>query len=67
MAAFPLPQCDAAALKRRLYDEYKVEVPIIDRSGSQMVRVSIQGYNTHEDVRVLVAALAALLPEVAAN
>lgn len=67
MAAFPLPRCDAATLKRRLYDEYRVEVPIVEWNGLQMVRVSIQGYNTLEDVRALVAALAALLPEVAAS
>ncbi|MDP2856996.1 MAG: aminotransferase class V-fold PLP-dependent enzyme [Bacillota bacterium] len=65
MAAFPLPRCDAVTLKRRLHDEYRVEVPIVEWNGRQMVRVSIQGYNTLEDVRALVAALAALLPEVA--
>jgi isopenicillin-N epimerase len=67
MAAFPLARCDAATLKRRLYDEYRVEVPIVDWNGRQMVRVSIQGYNTREDVDALVAALADLLPEVAAS
>ena len=62
MAAFPLPACDAAALQRRLYDEHRVEVPIIDRNGRQFVRVSVQGYNTREDVDALVRALSDLLP-----
>jgi isopenicillin-N epimerase len=66
MAAFPLPHCDTVELKRRLYDEYRVEVPIVEWNGRQLVRVSIQGYNTREDVEALVAALAKLLPEVAA-
>jgi hypothetical protein len=43
MAAFPLPSCDGAALPRRLYDEYRVEVPVIDWNGRQFVRVSVQG------------------------
>jgi isopenicillin-N epimerase len=73
MAAFPLPPCDAGELKRRLYDEYRVEVPIIEwapsgsqgaREQRQFVRVSVQGYNTREDVDALVSALQALLPKV---
>ena len=66
MAALPLPGCDAVALKRRLYDEYRVEVPVVEWNGRQFVRVSIQGYNT-VDVATLVAALAQLLPQVAAG
>ena len=30
MAAFPLPACDAAVFQRRLYDENRVEVPILE-------------------------------------
>jgi isopenicillin-N epimerase len=62
MATFELPACDAGELKRRLYDEYRVEVPIIEWGGRQFVRVSVQGYNTREDVEALVEALGALLP-----
>jgi len=64
MAAFALPPCDAPALKQRLYDEHRVEVPIVEWGGRQLVRVSIQGYNTPEDVRALVDGLRALLPQV---
>jgi len=62
MAAFPLPACDAGMLQRRLYDEFRVEVPVIDWNGRQFVRVSAQGYNTAEDVETLVEALGNLLP-----
>jgi isopenicillin-N epimerase len=62
MAAFPLPACDGTKLQRQLYDEYRIEVPIIEWNGRQLVRVSIQGYNTPADVDVLVAALGKLLP-----
>jgi isopenicillin-N epimerase len=65
MAAFPLPPCDAAVLQRRLYDEFRVEVPVIEWGGREFVRVSVQGYNTAEDVEALVKALARLLPELA--
>lgn len=65
MATFPLPACDAGWLKRRLYDEYRIEVPIIEWGGRQFVRVSVQAYNTQHDVEALVEALRNLLPPVA--
>ena len=65
MASFPLAPCDAGALQRRLHDEYRVEVPVIGCNGRQLVRVSIQGCKTPEDVEALLTALRALLPEVA--
>ena len=61
MAAVPLPPCDAGGLQKRLYDEYRVEVPMIEWNGRQLVRVSVQGYNTRGDVDALVEALRALL------
>ena len=62
MAAAPLPQeTDIAALKTRLYDEYRVEIPLTVWNDRKLVRVSIQGYNTHRDVDALLDALAALL------
>jgi isopenicillin-N epimerase len=57
MTTIPLPRCDAGELKRRLHDEYRVEVPIIEWGGRQFVRVSAQGYNTREEVEALVRAL----------
>ena len=65
MATLPLPACDAGRLKRRLYDEYRIEVPIIEWGGRQFVRVSVQAYNTRQDLEALVGALRSLLPPVA--
>ena len=65
MATFPLPACDAGRLKRRLYDEYRIEVPIIEWGGRQFVRVSVQAYNTRQDLEALVGALRSLLPPMA--
>jgi isopenicillin-N epimerase len=61
MAAFPLPPCDGAALQRRPYGEHRVEVPIIEWNGRQLVRVSMQAYNSPEDLDALVTAPRALV------
>lgn len=62
MATIPLPPGDQATLKRRLYDEYKIEIPINNWGGNRHVRISVQGYNTRADVDRLVQALAEILP-----
>lgn len=61
MAAFPLPRCDTELVKRRLYDEFHIEVPIVTWNERPLVRVSLQGYNTPADVGVLTGALRAIL------
>jgi isopenicillin-N epimerase len=62
MSALPLPPCDLDTLKRRLYDEYRIEIPVIRWNDRCFVRISIQGYNTRADVDNLVTTLLALLP-----
>jgi isopenicillin-N epimerase len=52
---------DIVALKERLYNEYRIEVPLIDWNGYKLVRVSIQGYNSQKDVDTLLIALRELL------
>jgi isopenicillin-N epimerase len=61
LRAIPLPLCDAAAMQRRLYDEFQVEVPFIDWNGRQFVRVSVQAYTTPTHVDQLVEGLRKLL------
>ena len=61
MTTVPLPPCDGPGLKASLYDEYRVEVPVVEWQGRQYLRVSIQAYNTRQDVDRLTAALRALL------
>ena len=56
-----LPPYDAETLKRRLYDEYHIEVPLTTADGHQAIRVSLQGYNTREDGQKLLAALQELI------
>ena len=57
MVTLPLPPCDPAQLKTRLYDEFRIEVPIVTWQNRQFIRISIQAYNTLEDVEKLVDAL----------
>jgi isopenicillin-N epimerase len=59
-----LPTCDLEALKARLYDEHRVETPLIRWNGQSFVRVSFQAYNDEADADALLRALAQLLPEV---
>ncbi|MBI5839599.1 MAG: aminotransferase class V-fold PLP-dependent enzyme [Chloroflexi bacterium] len=65
MGIAPLPQSDLAILKRRLYDEYRVEVPMIQWQNRQFIRISVQAYNTQDDIDALLTALKMLLPLVA--
>jgi isopenicillin-N epimerase len=64
MGIAPLPASDLVALKSRLYEGYKIEVPLIQWQEQQFVRISIQGYNSQQDVDTLIEALTVLLPQV---
>ena len=62
LVAVPLPaEIDVVSLKSRLYDEYRIEVPIIAWKDRKLIRISIQGYNSKKDVDHLVSALTKLL------
>jgi isopenicillin-N epimerase len=64
MCAAPIPLRDGEtreALHDRLRDEFSIQVPITDWGGQRFVRVSIQAYNSPDDVDRLLAALAKAL------
>jgi isopenicillin-N epimerase len=61
MATIPLPPGDEVVLKRRLYDDYLIEAPVVVWRGQRHVRISVQGYNTAADVSRFVDAVAALV------
>jgi isopenicillin-N epimerase len=61
MAHVPLPPGDAKALQRVLWQEHRIEVPIVAWNGGRYVRVSCHLYNTREQVDFLVHALRKLL------
>jgi isopenicillin-N epimerase len=59
MRGFRLPDyVDGPALKRRLYDRHRIEVPIVQTARGWTMRVSVQAYNDESDLDALVAALA---------
>ena len=54
-------ETDIVALKSRLYEDFRVEVPLMEWNGYKLIRVSVQGYNTHQDIEHLLLALKAEL------
>ncbi len=63
MAAAPLPAgIDGFELKRRLYDDFRIEIPITWWDEQPAIRFSFQGYNCQSDLDALLEALEQLLP-----
>jgi len=48
---------DLAKLKTRLYEEFKIEVPVVLWNEQHFIRVSYQGYNDEGDMEKLVEAM----------
>ena len=60
MCVAPLPideNLSAKELQHRLWEDFQVEVPIIDWQEQRFVRVSIQAYNMAADVERLLDGL----------
>lgn len=58
MASILLPErIDILKLKSLLYEKYKIEIPLFDWNGYKIIRVSFQGYNTTDDMELLIKAL----------
>ena len=61
MAHVPLPPVDAHQLQRRLWQEWKIEVPIVHFQERQYIRVSCHLYNDRNQIDLLIRALEQLL------
>ena len=57
MRGYRIEHDDPPALKQRLYDEHRIEVPIVETRGGWVLRVSVQGYNDAADLDALRDAL----------
>ena len=57
MRGFRVDHPDPPALKARLYDEHRIEVPIFETPHGWTLRVSVQAYNDERDLEALAAAL----------
>ncbi len=61
LVTVPLPPCDTAVVKERLYNEFRVEVPMVVWDDKPYVRVSFQGYNTADDLTRLLNGLQTII------
>ena len=59
LASVALPPCDGAELQRRLFDEHRIEIPVMN--DGTLLRVSAAAYTGREDVERLLDALPRLL------
>jgi isopenicillin-N epimerase len=59
MISLPLPPGwgEPARLQARLWDEFRIEVPVLAWNGKTLIRISIQAYNSPADGDRLLAAL----------
>ncbi len=65
LTAFRLPPgVDPEVLRRGLWEEYRIEAPVVERFGGPLIRVSTHFYNTEEEIDQLAQALPRLLPRV---
>jgi isopenicillin-N epimerase len=66
MLAYRLPaQVDAPTLRRRLWEEFRIELPVIERLDHLLIRTSTHFYNTEAEVDRLAEVLPALLAPTA--
>ncbi|HEV2530040.1 MAG TPA: aminotransferase class V-fold PLP-dependent enzyme [Thermomicrobiales bacterium] len=65
LVAVPFPSDDAPAVKRRLLDEFRIQIPVhrhvSQPEGVALVRVSVQGYTTQDDLDRLVDAMGTII------
>jgi isopenicillin-N epimerase len=56
MIALPVPH-DGPMLRQRLWEDFRIEAIVSPGPESALLRLSFQGYNTHEDLERLLSAL----------
>ena len=61
MVTIPLPSCDATAVQHALYADYRIEAPLGEFMGRCGIRVSLQAYNSADDIERLMSALGELI------
>ncbi len=67
MTAFRLPRTvDAPTWRKRLWEEFRIEAPIVERPEGLLLRVSTHFYNTEEEIERLATAVKRFLAPLAA-
>jgi len=58
MVTLPIPnQFPPDVLQKRLLDEFHIEIPVITWQSRPFVRLSVQGYNSPDEIQQLLIAL----------
>lgn len=57
MCAIPIKTQQPLLLKQKLYDEYHIQVPITQLGSRYFMRVSLNAYNTNQDIEQLKTAI----------
>jgi isopenicillin-N epimerase len=65
MFSMRLPECDPEELQRTLLERFRIEVVARRWADLKLLRVSLQAYNSGDDLDQLTAALEGILPPVA--
>lgn len=60
MAPLAITHQPAAALRERLFEQFKIEVPVTQHEGRSFVRVSVQAYDSEADLQRLEQSMQAL-------
>ena len=60
LCSFKLPTQDAAHIKSILFNQYQIEVPVMQHGSDVYLRYSIQAFNSQEDLDKLYDALVAI-------
>ena len=63
MIAVPIPKVNEAEFQKKLYRNYKIEIPIIPWENKSFARISYQLYNTEKDLNKLEYALKKLIKQ----
>lgn len=61
MVTVRIPEVDVARLGHKLWEEYRIEVPVMRWQGQPIIRISYQAYNDEGDADALFSALERLL------
>ncbi len=57
MCSIPIHTADPIGLKQLLFDQYHIEIPIMQHGTKVFMRISMQAYNTQEDLEKLKTAI----------
>ena len=61
MVSHPIPEHASPDLKEKLWTLHRIEIPVFEWNGLQLIRLSVQIYNQQNDIDSLMSALPSLI------